>query len=86
MNGSKQKTYQIDVIYLEWHEICSLYYSTCVLYLIRIIMKNERTSKKVATLASKILRGKRYTKAEVKTVAASALTQAPDKKSRKRKK
>lgn len=38
---------------------------------------NEKTSKRVATEASKILRSKTATKVE-KSVAASALTQAPD--------
>ena len=41
--------------------------------------KNERTSKPVAKKASKILRDKKSTPA-MKSVAASALTQAPDKK------
>lgn len=44
--------------------------------------KNEKTSKKVASLASKLLKDKKTSKA-VKSVAASALTQAPDKKSKK---
>lgn len=41
--------------------------------------KNEKTSDKVAKIASKLLKDPTTTK-EVKTVAASALTQAPDKK------
>jgi hypothetical protein len=42
--------------------------------------KNEKTSKKVATIASKGLKNpKSLTKAEIKTLAASTLTQAPDK-------
>ena len=41
--------------------------------------KNEKTSSKVASAASKILRNPNSTKAQ-KSVAASALTQAPDKK------
>jgi hypothetical protein len=46
--------------------------------------RNEKTSKKVASLASEVLSGnKKPTKAEVKTLAASALTQTPDKKKRK---
>lgn len=48
----------------------------------------EQTSKKVASLASKILRDPKSTKKE-KSVAASALTQAPNKKktpSRRKKK
>lgn len=40
---------------------------------------NEKTSKKVASQAAKILNDPKSTKAE-KSVAASALTQAPDKK------
>lgn len=45
--------------------------------------KNEKTSKPVASTASKILRWKPCTKKEIKSVAWSALTQAPDKKRRK---
>jgi hypothetical protein len=41
--------------------------------------KNEKTSPKVASAASKLLSNKK-TPAAVKSVAASALTQAPDKK------
>lgn len=41
--------------------------------------KNEKTSKKVGTTASKLLRSKTSSKA-VKSVAASALTQRPTKK------
>jgi len=44
--------------------------------------RNEQTSKKVATTASKILSNPKSTKAE-KSVAASALTQAPNKKGKK---
>lgn len=44
--------------------------------------KNEQTSKKAATAASKVLKNPKSTKDE-KTVAASALTQAPDKKKKK---
>lgn len=47
--------------------------------------KNEKTSKGVAKKASKLLRSKSTSKT-VKSVAASALTQAPDKKKPKRKK
>jgi len=43
---------------------------------------NENTSKDVASKASKILSDPKATKAE-KSVAASALTQAPDKKKEK---
>jgi len=42
--------------------------------------KGERTSGKVATIAAKVLSGKKPTAAEAKTLAASALTQAPNKK------
>ena len=41
--------------------------------------KNEQTSKRVASKASKILRSPNSSKA-MKSVAASALTQAPNKK------
>lgn len=46
--------------------------------------KNEKTSPKVATKASALLRNPK-TPANVKSVAASALTQAPDKKGGKKK-
>jgi hypothetical protein len=46
--------------------------------------RNEKTSKTVASKASKILSDPKSTKAQ-KSVAASALTQAPDKKKSKRK-
>lgn len=44
--------------------------------------RNERTSPKVASKASKIMRDPKATKAE-KSVAASALTQAPDRSGKK---
>ena len=44
--------------------------------------KNEKTSKLVASKASALLRDPKTPKA-VKSVAASALTQAPDKKRKK---
>ena len=45
--------------------------------------KNEKTSKKMAKLASKVLSGKiKPTKAQIKSLAAGVLTQAPDKKVR----
>lgn len=44
--------------------------------------KNEKTSPKVATIASKLLNNPK-TPSKVKTVAGSALSQAPDKKSKK---
>jgi hypothetical protein len=40
---------------------------------------NEKTSKKIATLASKLLRDSKSSK-EVKRIAVSALTQTADKK------
>jgi hypothetical protein len=43
--------------------------------------KNEQTSPKLATLASKVLSGdKKPTPKEVKSLAAALLTQTPDKK------
>jgi len=45
--------------------------------------RNERTSKSVAKKASKILRDNRYSKTS-KSVAGSALTQAPDRKKKKK--
>ena len=46
--------------------------------------KNEKTGKKVASKAGELL-GKKDTPKKVKSVAASALTQAPDKKPKKKK-
>lgn len=43
---------------------------------------NEKTSKSVASIASKILKSEKYS-ADVKKVAASALTQAKDKSKKK---
>lgn len=44
-------------------------------------MANEKTSKKVASVASKILKNpSSASKTEIKMVAASVLTQAPNKK------
>lgn len=43
--------------------------------------RNEKTSKKVAKLASELLRNPNTPK-KVKSVAASALTQRPDKRRR----
>ena len=43
---------------------------------------NEKTSKSVASKASKLLRNPKTSK-EVKSVAASALTQAPDRRKKK---
>ena len=45
--------------------------------------KNEKTSKRVAKIASKQLRSKK-TSRPAKSTAGSALTQAPDKKRRKK--
>ena len=47
------------------------------------LAKSERTSGKVASVAAKLLANPKTPKA-VKTVAASALTQAPDKKGKRR--
>lgn len=44
--------------------------------------KNERTSKKVGTLASQLLRDPKMPK-KVKSVAGSALTQRPDQKKKR---
>ena len=45
--------------------------------------KNEKTSSKVASIASKGLKSPgSLTNKEIKTIAATALTQAPDKKKR----
>jgi hypothetical protein len=46
---------------------------------------NEKTSKKVASKAAKILKNPKAKKDE-KSVAGSALAQAPDKKGKKKKK
>ena len=46
--------------------------------------KNEKTSKKVATTASKLLSNPKTPKS-VKSVAGSALSQAPDRKGTKKK-
>ena len=51
-----------------------------------IMGKNERTGSKVGTIASKLLRNpSSATNKQIKTVAASALTQRPDHKPTKRK-
>ncbi|MEL7540244.1 MAG: hypothetical protein AAGJ51_05030 [Pseudomonadota bacterium] len=48
--------------------------------------KNEKTSKKIATIAAKGLKSpEKLTKTEIKALAASALTQAPDKNKRAKK-
>jgi hypothetical protein len=43
-------------------------------------MKNEKTSKKIGSIASKGLKGEKLTKKEIKSLSASVLTQRPDKK------
>lgn len=47
---------------------------------------NERTSKRIASIASRILNGGKFSIAELEAVAASALTQAPDRKKPKKRK
>lgn len=50
----------------------------------RMTKRNEQTSSKVASLAGKVLSGKiKPTPTQVKKLAASVLTQSPDKKSGK---
>ena len=51
---------------------------------IQHMSKNEQTSSRVATLASKALRGGHLTPKEVKSLAGGLLTQAPDKKKKSR--
>lgn len=46
--------------------------------------KNEKTSPKVATIASKVMQNKFVPKKDLKSLAASALTQAADKKKGKK--
>lgn len=46
--------------------------------------KNEKTSSKVARLASEVLKGKKPTAKEAKTLAGSVLTQTADKKKKKK--
>ncbi len=48
--------------------------------------KNERTSKKVASVAGKVLAKGKATSKQAKALAASALTQAPNKSKAKGKK
>jgi methyl coenzyme M reductase subunit C len=45
--------------------------------------RNEQTSNRIGKIASKILRGENVPKKDVKSVAASVLTQRPDKKTYK---
>lgn len=42
--------------------------------------KNEKTSSKIGTIASKGLKGEKLTKTEIKSLSASVLTQRPDRK------
>jgi hypothetical protein len=52
-----------------------------------IMAKNEKTSSRVATIASKALQNpSSATRKQIKTLAASALTQAADKSSTKSRK
>lgn len=43
----------------------------------------EKTGKGVGTIASKVMRGVHVTKKEIMSLAASTLTQRPDRKKRK---
>lgn len=47
-------------------------------------MRNEKTSERISTLAGRILSGGKFTMKELRSVIASALTQARDKIKRKR--
>lgn len=47
--------------------------------------KNEQTSKRVASVASQVLRTGKATKAQAMTLAGAALTQAPDRGSHRKK-
>ena len=47
------------------------------------MVKNERTSKRVGKIASKLLKSKKTSK-KTKSVAGSALTQMPDRKSKRK--
>jgi hypothetical protein len=52
-----------------------------VIWTIKVMAMNERTSSRVGTIASKGLRDpKSLTPKEIKSIAAAALTQRPDKK------
>jgi hypothetical protein len=44
------------------------------------MLKNEKSSAKVASLAGKVLQAGKATPTQAKKLAASVLTQAPDKK------
>jgi hypothetical protein len=44
--------------------------------------KNEKTSKKLGTIGSKALRGKKLTAKESRAAGGSLMTQRPDKKKR----
>jgi hypothetical protein len=45
--------------------------------------RNEKSSKRVAKIASKVLRGEKATKKEMKSLAGSVLTQRPDHKKKR---
>lgn len=45
--------------------------------------KNEKTSLRIAKIASKVLRNEKVSKSQIKSLAGSVLTQAPDKKRKK---
>jgi len=47
--------------------------------------RNEKTGKKIASIASRLLREGKGKKKDIKAVAASALTQAPDRRKKKKK-
>ncbi len=55
----------------------------CTIFNSKFMGKNEKTSPKVASIASELLRDPKTPK-KVKTVAASALTQTADKKKSKK--
>jgi hypothetical protein len=47
-------------------------------------MKHEHTSKRIAAIAGRVLKGGRFSLAELRALAASALTQARDNPKKKR--
>lgn len=48
------------------------------------MVNNEKTSRRVAKIAAKILAGEKPTKRELLTLAGSTLTQAADRKKRRK--
>jgi len=42
--------------------------------------KNEKSSKNLGSIASKVLKGEKVTKKDLKSLAGSVLTQRPDKR------